>query len=106
MIVELTDRAIKRIVEQTKGNQFPGIRLGVTGGGCTGYKYLIEPITEYNDEDEVVVYDGFAVMIDQLSVDYLNGSTLDYVKEGINQYLKLYNPNETGACGCGVSITF
>lgn len=105
-MVELTDAAISRILEQTEKNQLPGIRVGVTGGGCTGWKYLVEPIAEFQEDDQILNYGKFFVVVDELSVNYLRGATIDFIKEGLNQTLKIFNPNEVSACGCGESIMF
>lgn len=100
-MIEVTDIAIQKLVERNVAN----VRLGVTGGGCAGYEYIFaEDILR--EEDEVLDYGKFNFLIDRQSRPYLSGMTLDYVKEGLNEFFKFINPNEQSSCGCGVSVQF
>ena len=104
-MIELTDEAIKRLIEKTKdGNDT--IRIGVTGGGYAGYEYIFNYESSVNPDDNVYDYGSFTIVIDQLSLPYLNNATLDYIHEGINEYFKIINPAEVSSCGCGVSVQF
>ena len=100
-MIEVTDIAIQKLVERN----VPKVRLGVTGGGCAGYEYIFAE-DNIKDGDEVLDYGKFNLLIDKMSQPYLSGMTLDYVKEGINEFFKFLNPNEQSACGCGVSVQF
>ena len=105
-MIELTDEAILKAIERTTGEGRDTIRLGVTAGGCVGFEYVIcyaDPITS---EDTILDFGKFKIAIDSSSVEYLEGSTLDHVKEGLNTFFKIINPKETNSCGCGVSIGF
>jgi iron-sulfur cluster assembly accessory protein len=105
-LIELTDAAILKAIERTTGEGRDTIRLGVTAGGCVGFEYVIcyaDPITS---EDTILDFGKFKIAIDSSSVEYLEGSTLDHVKEGLNTFFKIINPKETNSCGCGVSIGF
>lgn len=105
-MVELTDAAILKAIERTKNESRDTIRLGVTGGGCAGYEYVIGYADSINPEDTLLDYGKFKITIDKLSEPYLKGSTLDWVREGLNEYFKIINPNEVASCGCGVSVQF
>ena len=100
-MIEVTDIAIQKLVERN----VPKVRLGVTGGGCAGYEYVFaEDILR--EGDEVLDYGKFSFLIDANSQPFLNGMTLDYEQQGLNETFTFQNPNEEASCGCGVSITF
>ena len=100
-MVEVTDNAIKALMERNVGK----IRVGIKGGGCVGYEYIFaEDILRPGDE--VSDYGRFSFLVDEMSQPYLNGVTVDYVREGLNEFFKLLNPNETTSCGGGVSVQF
>lgn len=102
MEIEVTDIAIQKLLE--KKVEF--IRLGVTGGGCAGFEYVFKDAIVPNDDDLVIDYGRFQFVIDPLSQPYLDGMTLDFVEEGLNEYFKFINPKEKSSCGCGVSVQF
>ena len=102
-MIEVTDTAIQKLIDKKVGF----IRLGVKGGGCAGYEYYIEDASDYiNMSDKLVDYGKFNVVLDEMSVPYLSGSTLDWVKDGLNEYFKIINSKKVSSCGCGVSIQF
>ena len=103
-VIELTDEAITKAMERCSNEK--NIRLGVTGGGCAGFEYVIEYADNINPDDNVVDYGKFKILVNHASTPFLQGSTLDYIKEGINEYFKIINPNEVSCCGCGVSVQF
>ena len=103
-VIELTDEAITKAMERCSNEK--NIRLGVTGGGCAGFEYVIEYAYNINPDDNVVDYGKFKILVNHASTPFLQGSTLDYIKEGINEYFKIINPNEVSSCGCGVSVQF
>ena len=105
-ILELTDEAIVKLMEAKERDGFNYIRLGITGGGCAGYEYVIEHTDTITPNDNVLDYGKFKIVVDDISLPFLNGSTLDYQREGINEYFKIINPNEVSSCGCGVSVQF
>ena len=107
ILIEITDAAIQKLLEKQKAERFNNIRLGITGGGCAGFEYIFTASTDRpSDEDITIDYGKFTVVIDKLSLPYLYGMTLDFVKEGLNEIFKFINPKETASCGCGVSINF
>lgn len=106
MQIELTDEAIQKLVQKQTEEQFSYIRIGVTGGGCAGFEYIFDVDTHKHDYDIVLDYGKFKFLIDNHSVPYLDGMTIDYVKEGLNEFFKFHNNKEESSCGCGISINF
>ena len=105
MAVQLTDRAaahVKRYIE--KRGKGVGLRLGVRTTGCSGLAYKIEFADEVKPEDSTFESNGVQVFIDPKSLAYLDGTELDFVKEGLNEGFKFNNPNEKDRCGCGESF--
>ncbi|MDO9449473.1 MAG: iron-sulfur cluster assembly protein IscA [Rugosibacter sp.] len=82
-----------------------GIRLGVKTSGCSGLAYKLEFADDALPEDLVFESHGVKVLIDPKSLPYLEGTELDYTKEGLNEGFKFNNPNVKGECGCGESFT-
>ncbi|MEJ2180017.1 MAG: iron-sulfur cluster assembly protein IscA [Gammaproteobacteria bacterium] len=82
-----------------------GVRLGVKTTGCSGMAYILEFADDVNPEDKVFEDRGVKVIIDPKSLLYLDGTELDYTKEGLNEGFKFNNPNVKGECGCGESFT-
>ena len=71
-----------------------------------GYEYVIEHTNTITPNDTVLDFGKFKIVVDDYSVPFLKGSTLDYVREGLNECFKIFNPNEITSCGCGVSVQF
>ena len=82
-----------------------GLRLGVKTTGCSGMAYVIEFADEVQPTDKVFDEKGVKVIIDPKFLVYLEGTELDYVKEGLNEGFKFINPNEKARCGCGESFS-
>ena len=99
--MELTDAAIKQLIEKTK-NGNDTIRIGLTGGGCAGFEYIFDYESRVNGNDHVFDYGKFTIVIDDLSLPYFVDATLDYIIEGINEQFKIINPAEKSSCGCGI----
>ena len=105
MAVQLTDRAaehVKRYI--AKRGKGVGLRLGVRTTGCSGLAYKIEFADEVQPEDNAFESNGVRVFIDPKSLAYLDGTELDFVREGLNEGFKFNNPNEKDRCGCGESF--
>jgi iron-sulfur cluster assembly accessory protein len=102
----LTDRAALRIKEIMAG-EMPGtmLRISVNGGGCSGFSYAFDVEKTRQDEDLAVERDGATVVIDPVSVQYMGGSTIDFVDDLIGQSFKIENPLATASCGCGTSFS-
>ena len=82
-----------------------GVRLGVKTTGCSGLAYVIEYADEVSVDDTVFEDKGIKVIVDAKSLVYLDGTELDFVKEGLNEGFKFTNPNEKNRCGCGESFS-
>ena len=81
-----------------------GIRLGVCTSGCSGMAYVLEFVDDVAGDDKVFENHGVKVIIDPKSLVYLDGTELDFVREGLNEGFKFNNPNSRGECGCGESF--
>ena len=103
--MEITNAAIEKLILKTN-EKHDKIRIGVTGGGCAGFEYIFAYESKVNGDDHVFDYGSFHILIDDLSMPYLEKATLDYVVEGIQEQFKIINPAEKSACGCGVSVQF
>ena len=82
-----------------------GIRVGVRTSGCSGMAYVLEFVDEIAPEDHVFEDAGVTVVVDPKSMVYLDGTELDFVKEGLNEGFRFNNPNVSAECGCGESFT-
>lgn len=101
----MTSAAVDHVAKYLeKRGQGIGIRLGVRTSGCSGMAYVLEYVDELGDEDQVFEFDRVKVVIDPKSLVYLDGTELDFVKEGLNEGFKFNNPNVRSECGCGESF--
>jgi len=82
-----------------------GLRLGVKTSGCSGLAYKLEFVDSFNPDDEVFDSHGIKIFVDAKSLQYLDGTILDYTKEGLQEGFKFTNPNVKDECGCGESFT-
>lgn len=106
MAVTLTAGAADHIQKYlSKRGKGIGLRLGVRTTGCSGMAYKLEYVDEPQSEDQVFESHGVKVFIDPKSLVYLQGTELDYAREGLNEGFKFQNPNEKATCGCGESFT-
>ena len=106
MAITLSSPAVERVKHflANRGSGV-GVRVGVTTTGCSGLAYLIEFVDEINSDDEVFEQDGVNVIIDKKSLVYLDGTEVDFIREGLNEGFQFNNPNQKAACGCGESFT-
>jgi iron-sulfur cluster assembly protein len=105
MSVTLTERAARHVANFIdKRGKGLGIRLGVKTSGCSGMAYKLEFVDQALDDDLVFDSHGVKVVVDQKSLVYLDGTELDYVREGLNEGFKFNNPNVKNQCGCGESF--
>ena len=105
-MIEITDEAITQLLENQKRDGWKNVRLGITGGGCAGFEYIFDSVDSVSDDDIVIDFGKLQFVVDKISVPYINGMTLDWRKEGLNEVFKFINPKEKDSCGCGVSINF
>lgn len=105
MSITMSDSAALRVQAfLTNRGKGLGLRLGVRTSGCSGMAYVLEFVDEANDDDIVFEDKGIKVIIDGKSLVYLDGTELDFVKEGLNEGFKFNNPNVSSECGCGESF--
>ena len=104
--VTLSDRAARRIAKilekEPAGSM---LRVAVNGGGCSGFQYDFQITVDRNAEDLVIEKGGVKVLVDDVSLQYLSGSEIDYAEELIGAAFKIRNPNATASCGCGTSFS-
>jgi iron-sulfur cluster assembly protein len=107
--LHVTERALSRIrAAMAKEGVSPeegGLRLGVTGGGCSGLSYAIKFDSRPRERDRIYEFDGVRVFVDPKSFLYLHGMTLDYEETLMRQGFNFVNPNSTRSCGCGSSFS-
>ena len=105
MSISLTESAgdrVKTCLE--KRGKGIGLRLGIKTSGCSGLSYMLEFVDTLNEDDQVFEQHGVKVIVDTKSLVYLDGTQLDFVKEGLNEGFKFTNPNVKDECGCGESF--
>jgi iron-sulfur cluster assembly protein len=102
---EVAAAKIKLQLEE-RGTPNAALRLGIKGGGCSGFSYVLQYEDDPpRDRDEVFYHYGVKIIVDRKSLVYLNGSTLDWEKTLLKQGFKFVNPNEKSTCGCGHSFS-
>ena len=105
MAITLSERAADRVqkflAQRGKGI---GLRLGVRTSGCSGMAYTLEFVDESLPDDHAFESFGVTVLIDPKSLSFLDGTELDFVREGLNEGFKFNNPNVKNSCGCGESF--
>ncbi|MBU2115748.1 MAG: iron-sulfur cluster assembly protein IscA [Gammaproteobacteria bacterium] len=106
MAISMTASAAERVRSflHNRGKGI-GLRVGVKTTGCSGLAYVLEFVDTLNDDDQVFEYDDLKLIVDGKSLVYIDGTELDFTKEGLNEGFKFNNPNVNGECGCGESFT-
>jgi len=106
MAITVTDTAANRIRSfLEKRGKGVGLRLGVKTTGCSGLAYVLEFADDTNPDDQIFESQGVKIIVDPKSLVYIDGTQLDYGKEGLNEGFKFENPNVKDECGCGESFT-
>ena len=106
MAITLTDSAANRVrTYLDQRGSGVGLRLGVTLTGCSGYSYVINYADEIADSDVVFEDKGITVIVDPDALKLIDGTEVDFVKNGLNEAFSFRNPNIAGECGCGESFT-
>ena len=105
--LELTDNCAKRIAKLMEMEDNPKLmlRLTVLGGGCSGFQYKFGLDDAVNDDDRTFAHNGTQVVTDDVSLELLSGSVVDYKEDLGGSYFSIDNPNATANCGCGVSFS-
>ncbi|GAA4016933.1 HesB/IscA family protein [Actimicrobium antarcticum] len=105
MAISLSDHAAQKIRAQIEKNgKGFGIRLGVRKVGCSGFAYTLDYVDAAKDDDQLFVSGNINVVVDPTSLTMIDGSQVDFVKQGFNEVLKVTNPNAESECGCGESF--
>jgi len=106
--IEITENAASEIAKQRdkRGSPDAMIRIGVRGGGCTGFTYVFEWSEQTRPSDKVFSAHGVSIVVDPKSLVYLGGMQLDFVRGMMGHGFKFNNPNAKGSCGCGESVQF
>lgn len=106
--IDITAAAAAEIAKQRdkRGTPAAMIRIGVRGGGCTGFTYVFEWAEQVRPTDHVFSAHGVSIVVDPKSLVYLGGMQLDFVRGMMGHGFKFNNPNAKGSCGCGESVQF
>jgi iron-sulfur cluster insertion protein len=105
--VNLSESAARRIAalkaQENAGNAL--LRIAVSGGGCSGFQYGLSFDDQRNEDDFVFERDGVGVVVDEVSLDLLNGAEIDFVEDLMGASFQIKNPNAASSCGCGNSFS-
>jgi len=85
--------------------QAAGVRFGVRKTGCSGYAYVVDIADQVGEGDRVIEQDGIKLVVDRKSLPFVDGTEIDFARQGLNSSFVFRNPNVTGECGCGESFT-
>ncbi|MCX5493589.1 iron-sulfur cluster insertion protein ErpA [Kaistia dalseonensis] len=103
--ITLSDNAAKRISRiLSKEAEGTALRISVSGGGCSGFQYEFDLDATRAPDDLVIEKNGATVLIDQISLPYMDGSEIDFVDDLMGQSFQIKNPHATASCGCGTSF--
>jgi len=104
--VTATDSALKRVAAIiAKDQDKSALRISVEGGGCSGFSYKFDLVDGQNDDDFVIEGHEGKILIDELSLVYMNDSVIDFVDDLMGQSFQVKNPNAVASCGCGTSFS-
>ena len=106
MAITLTEKAAQRVEKylESRGKGV-GLKLAVKTTGCSGMAYVLEFADEIPSDDHIFESHGIKIMVDPKSLIYIDGTELDFAREGLNEGFQFNNPNVKDSCGCGESIT-
>ncbi|MBB3951227.1 iron-sulfur cluster insertion protein ErpA [Aureimonas jatrophae] len=103
--ITVSDAAARRIVAiLAKTHDDDALRISVEGGGCSGFSYKFDLTHEREDDDVVIEHAGARVLIDPVSVGFMDGAVIDFVDDLMGQSFQIRNPNAVASCGCGTSF--
>jgi iron-sulfur cluster insertion protein len=105
--VVLTESAARRIavLKEQERVENASLRIAVSGGGCSGFQYGFTFDDQRNEDDFVFERDGVSVVVDEVSLDLLNGAEVDFVEDLMGAAFQIRNPNAASSCGCGNSFS-
>ncbi len=102
----VSDAAARRILAiLSRSPSENALRVSVEGGGCSGFSYKFDLVSQGEDDDLVIEKNGARVLVDQVSLGYLEGSVVDFVDDLMGQSFQIRNPNAVASCGCGTSFS-
>ena len=105
-MITLTDNAADRVRSYiAKRGAGVGLRLGIKKTGCSGFAYVVDYADEVSANDVVFESDDVKVVVDREALELIDGTEVDYVREGLNEAFRFRNPKATGECGCGESFS-
>ena len=106
MAIQITDAARLRMQNFLSANpEAAGVRFGVRKTGCSGYAYVVDIADRLAANDRVIEQDGLKLIVDEKSLPIVDGTQIDFARQGLNSTFVFRNPNVTGECGCGESFT-
>jgi iron-sulfur cluster assembly protein len=106
MAITLTESAAERVrAFIDKRGSGVGLRVGIKKTGCSGFAYVVNYADEIGDDDVVFEHSDIKVVVDRSSLKYIDGTEVDYIRQGLNEAFSFRNPNSTGECGCGESFS-
>lgn len=106
MAISLTESAADRVKDYLeRRGAGVGLRLGVRKTGCSGFAYVINYADDVQPDDVVFEDRGIKVVVDRSSLEYIDGTEVDFVKQGLSEAFRFRNPNTSGECGCGESFS-
>jgi|TARA_B110000967_G_scaffold137708_1_gene140649 iron-sulfur cluster assembly protein len=106
MAITLTEKAAQRVEKylETRGKGI-GLKLAVKTTGCSGMAYVLEFVDQLSGDDQVFESHGVKILVDPKSLIYIDGTELDFKRDGLNEGFEFHNPNVKDSCGCGESFT-
>ncbi|MGF1639633.1 MAG: iron-sulfur cluster insertion protein ErpA [Rhodospirillales bacterium] len=106
-LLSISERAAARIaaLAAAEGDSALMLRIAVSGGGCSGFQYGFSLDDRRNDDDRLFQRDGVTVVVDDVSLELLKGSEVDFVEDLVGSYFAIRNPNASSTCGCGSSFS-
>jgi len=105
MALTLTEKAAKHVQKSlTSRGKGIGLRLGVKTSGCSGMAYVMEFADQIDEQDQIFESQGIKILVDPKSLLYIDGTELDFVRDGLNEGFQFNNPNIKDECGCGESF--
>lgn len=106
MSIQLTDAALKRMQDfVARTPEAIGVRFGIKRTGCSGFAYTVDVAQDIAENDTVFDQDGIRVLVDAKALPFVDGTEIDFRRQGLNAAFVFHNPNATGECGCGESFT-
>lgn len=106
-MISITENARSKMIDVLVDEKSKYLRFGLRGGGCSGFEYYFTIESQKEEDDmEIVLTDNFYLLVDSMSMMYLEGAEIDYTRDLMGETFVFNNPNTTTKCGCGNSVTF